>query len=145
VDNKTRLYELPKTAGTYTTVKVGELNVQGLITGAEIIADKRVIVLTGYSTSVSTFIYIFYDFAGNQFFAANKRKVGIKQSFLQLEGICATTDTSFSISNERLETIITTKAKLQTLNLAALLNPYYSTLPAAQIPVVNYTVVHSLK
>ena len=145
IDNKTRLYELPKAAGTYTAVKIGELNVQGLITGAEIIADKRVIVLTGYSASVSPFIYLLYDFTGNQFFGANKRKVGIKQSFLQLEGICATTDTSFSISNERLETIITTKAKLQTLNLTSILNPYYSTLPATQVPAVTYTVVHSFK
>ena len=45
---ETRLYKLPKVPGTYIAEKISELNVDGLITGAEIISDKRVIVLTGY-------------------------------------------------------------------------------------------------
>ena len=145
VDNKTRLYKLPKKPGTYKAIDIGELNVQGLITGAEIIANKRVIVLTGYNSLVSPFIYLLYDFTDNQFFAANKRKVSISQSFLQAEGICAISDTNFYISNERLQTLFTTKAKLQTLHLAALLNPYYNTLAAKTSPMVKHTAMHSSK
>ena len=63
------------------------------------------------------------------FFDANKRKVSINQGFLQMEGICAVSDTWFYISNERFSNIITVPAKLQTIDLAPLLNPYYSKQP----------------
>lgn len=97
-----------------------------MITGAEILPDKRVIVLSGYNNVLAPFIYLLYDFTGNKFFDANKRKVAINQGFLQMEGICSVTDTKFYISNERVQNIITIPAKLQTLNLTSLLSPYYS-------------------
>jgi hypothetical protein len=126
VDNKTRLYKLPKTPGTYVAEKIGELDVKGLITGAEIVPDKRVIVLTGYDVLVTPFIYLLYDFTGNSFFDANKRKVGLNQPFTQVEGICSVNGKFFYISNERFEKLFTVPAKLQTINLAPLLNPYYN-------------------
>jgi len=128
VDNKTRLYKLPKLPGTYIAQNIGELNVQGLITGAEVIPAKRVIVLTAYSGTLAPFIYLLYDFTGNRFFDANKRKVGINQGFLQMEGICAVSNTWFHISNERFSNILTVPAKLQAIDLSALLDPYYSKL-----------------
>jgi hypothetical protein len=127
VDNKTRLYKLPNKPGTFSAIKLGELNVQGLITGTDILPRQRVIVLTGYSASLSPFIYLLYDFSGNHFFDANKRKVLLNQSFTQTEGICAKTTTTFFISNERFSKLgITTPPKLQQLDLSSLLNPYYS-------------------
>ncbi len=141
VDNKTRIYKLPKVAGTYKAINIGEWNVEGLITGADIIPDKRVIVLSGYNAVVTPFVFLLYDFTGNSFFGANKRKVDVSQSFLQIEGICPVTSTSFLISNERLQTVVTTKAKLQTLDLNTLLNPYYTTLSARQAPIVRYTAL----
>ncbi|HEX5151965.1 MAG TPA: hypothetical protein VFW07_10980 [Parafilimonas sp.] len=126
VDNKTRLYKLPKLPGTYVAQNIGELKVGGLVTGAEVIPDKKVIVLTGYNALLSPFIYLLYDFTGNHFFDANKRKVTINQGFLQMEGICAVSGTRFFISNERLSNIV--PAKLQAIDLSALLNPYYSKL-----------------
>jgi Secretion system C-terminal sorting domain len=126
VDNKTRLYKLPKTPGTYTATKLDELNVSGLITGAEILPDQRVIVLSGYNTLLSPFIYLLYDFNGNNFFGANKRKVSVNASFTQMEGICAKSTTKFLVSNERYNQFpVTTPAKVNQLNLASLLNPYY--------------------
>jgi len=127
-DNKTRLYKLPKLPGTYVAQNIGELNVSGLVTGAEIIPDKKVIVLTGYNSVLSPFIYLLYDFTGNHFFDANKRKVAINQGFLQMEGICALSSTEFFISNERFSNIITVPAKLQAIDLGTLLDPYYSKL-----------------
>src|SRR6266542_1861773 len=132
VDNKTRVYKLPKRSGTFSAIKIAELNVQGLITGADILADQRVIVLSGYSPTLSPFIYLLYDFTGNHFFGANKRKVLLNQSFTQVEGICAKTTTTFFISNERFSKLgIIIPAKLQQLNLSSLLNPYYSALSTA--------------
>jgi len=68
-----------------------------------------------------------YDFSGNNFFAANKRKVLLNESFTQTEGISAKTTTQFFTTNERVSKLsITTPAKLEQLNMSALLNPYYS-------------------
>lgn len=138
IDNKTRLYKLPKTPGTHTAVKMAELNVQGLITGAEIVADKKVIVLTGYNAALTPFVYLLYDFSGNNFFGGNKRKVDINQTLLQMEGICKINARKFYISNERVQKVVTVPAKLQTINLGPLLNPYYnkSTLQIKQEIVV---------
>jgi hypothetical protein len=136
VDNKTRLYKLPNKPGTFSAIKLGELNVQGLITGADILPNERVIVLSSYSNSLSPFIYLLYDFGGNHFFDANKRKVLLNQTFTQTEGICAKTATTFFISNERFSKLgITTPAKLQQLNLSSFLNPYYSKPSIAQVSV----------
>lgn len=138
IDNKTRLYKLPKTPGTHIAVKMAELNVQGLITGAEIVADKRVIVLTGYNPALTPFVYLLYDFNGNNFFGGNKRKVDVNQTLLQMEGICKINARKFYISNERVQKVVTVPAKLQTINLGPLLNPYYnkSTLQPKQEIVV---------
>ena len=148
IDNKTRLYKLPKLPGTYTAENIDELNVNGLITGADIITDKKVIVLTGYDAAVKPFIYLLYDFTGNQFFDANKRKISINQNFTQVEGICAINDTTFYISNERLQKFITVPAKLQTIKLGAFLNPYYTALSSkhsSRLPLKVYAFkpVHS--
>jgi len=129
VDNKTRLYKLPKKPGTYTATNIGELNIGGLITGAEVLPTQRVIVISGYNVLLSPFVYLLYDFSGNNFFGANKRKVQVNASFTQMEGICAKSTTNFFVSNERYSKLgITVPAKVSSLNLASLLNPYYTKL-----------------
>jgi len=131
VDNKTRLYKLPKKPGTYTATMIGELNIAGLITGAEVLSTQRVIVLSGYNTLLSPFIYLLYDFNGNNFFAANKRKVPVNATFTQMEGICSKSTTNFFVSNEKYSKFgINVPAKVNSLNLGPLLNPYYNTLSA---------------
>ena len=126
-DNKTRLYKLPKTPGTYTAALAGELDVQGLVTGADIIADRRVVILTGYTNLLSPFLYLLYDFSGTRFFDANKRKVTVNENLLQMEGIGAVSDTRFFISNERFQkSIFTTLPMLQSVDLSSFLTPYYS-------------------
>jgi hypothetical protein len=128
LDHKTRLYKLPKNPGTYTAIKTAELDVQGLITGAEIVPGKKVIVLTGYDAAIKPFVYLLYDFTDTRFFDANKRKVAINQTLTQMEGICAINARKFFVSNERLQAGITVPAQLQTINLGPLLNPYYTKL-----------------
>jgi hypothetical protein len=137
-DGKTRLYKLPKAPGTYIAQKTGELNVEGLITGAEIISDKRVIVLTGYNIAVTPFIYLLYDFSGNNFFSANKRKIEVNEGFTQVEGICALNNNNFYISNEKFQKIFTVPAKLQTINLSTFLKPYYSKISENIIPAFAF-------
>jgi hypothetical protein len=127
IDLKTRLYSLPKKPGTFKATKLAELDVQGLITGADVLPTQRVIVLSGYNSFLSPFIYLLYDFSANKFFAANKRKVLLNESFTQTEGISAKTSTQFFTTNERVSKLgITTPAKLEQYGVSALLNPYYS-------------------
>ena len=148
LDNKTRLYKLSKQPGTCTAENMGELNVHGLVTGATIIPDKKVIILTGYSALLKPFVYVLYDFSGDRFFAGNKKKIGINQSFLQVEGICPVSDTSFYISNEkfdRLDKLINKSAKLQTINLSTILDPYYATLKSQTAPVAKYGAAPAAK
>lgn len=129
LDLKTRLYSLPKKGGTFKATKLAELDVQGLITGADVLPTQRVIVLSGYNSTLSPFLYLLYDFSGNKFFGANKRKVLLNESFTQTEGISAKSTTQFFTTNERFSKLgITTPAKLEQFDVSALLNPYYSTL-----------------
>ncbi len=143
ITNKTRLYKLPKKPGTYTAIKIGELDVQGLITGAEIVAAKRTIVLTGYTSLLQPFIYLLYDFSGNNFFDANKRKIILSESFTQTEGICAKSSTTFLISNEHFSRFgINTPAKLEQLSLGTYLNPYYHTLSTTKTSNAVITTIN---
>ena len=149
INKKTKLYALAKTPGTHIAEKRNELEVNGLITGAEIIPDQRVVVLSGYSTALAPFIYLLYDFSGSNFFGANKRKVNLSQSFTQVEGICAQSPVKLLISNEKYQQLlINTPAKLQRLSVDSLLIPYYETLQknsgAKQVPVFSSTAGHHL-
>ncbi|MBV4359342.1 T9SS type A sorting domain-containing protein [Pinibacter aurantiacus] len=130
VDFHSRLYSLPKTPGTYTARLKADILVDGLITGATILPSQKTIVLTGYSTVLVPFLYLLYDFSNNDFFAANKRKVQLNSAFTQMEGIASISDTYFFVSNEFFQrSIITTPARLQSINLASLLTAYYTALP----------------
>ncbi len=137
-DGKTRLYKLPKEPGTYVAQKTAELNVDGLITGAEVISDKRLIALTGYNISVTPFIYLLYDFSGSDFFSANKRKIQVNQSFTQVEGICALNNNNFYISNETFQKLFTVPAKFQTINLNTFLKAYYSKISQNIMPAFAF-------
>jgi len=138
LDLKTRLYSLPKNPGTYSATKLSELNVQGLITGADVLPTQRVIVLSGYNSLLSPFMYLLYDFSDNLFFDANKRKVLLNESFTQTEGISAKTATQFFTTNEKFSTFgITTPAKLEQFDVSALLNPYYSKLSSGDLSAIK--------
>lgn len=64
-DNKTNVYSIPKTSGTHSAVLESSYKTNGLITGADISPDERVIYLTGYSTSEAPFIYTIHSLAKN--------------------------------------------------------------------------------
>ncbi|MEP7257413.1 MAG: hypothetical protein ABI687_03475 [Flavitalea sp.] len=104
VDAKTRHYTLVNTPGTQVAVPVETLNVSGLITGVDISAHND-IVLLGYTTNkLSIFMYLLYDYAGDNFFSGNKRKFGMGStlSFGQTEGITFINKSQGFISNERI-------------------------------------------
>ncbi|GIZ10031.1 T9SS C-terminal target domain-containing protein [Flavobacterium sp. UMI-01] len=100
-DNKTTVYSLPKTPGTFIAKEKETYKVKGLITGATYIEDKKLIALTGYKKHLKPFIYLLDDFEGNHFFSGNKRKIKLKLPFHQVEGITTSDGLHFYITNEK--------------------------------------------
>lgn len=74
VSNKTSIYTLPKTPGSYIANLKSTWDVSGLVTGATYLQDKRLIVLCGYSMTLQPFLFLLYDFNENEFLTAIKEK-----------------------------------------------------------------------
>lgn len=99
-DLQTRLYVLPKIAGTYVVYPLDSMNADGLITGANI-NEKGEIVLIGYK-NYNPFMWLLFDFKGNDFFGGNKRRVDFPGMLgIQAEGICYTFNRNVFISAEK--------------------------------------------
>jgi len=99
---KSVIYALPKSPGTYVAQKRGMLDIGGLITGATAIEDKRLIILCGYSRILQPFLYLLYDYPGTAFTEGNKRKVGLSIPFHQIEGIATQDGLMVYCTNEKL-------------------------------------------
>ena len=123
---KTALYVLPKLPGNYTAQFKSDFNVNGLITGATYLEERKLIALCGYSKQLKPFLYLLYDFKSNDFFSGNKRKIGLALPYHQVEGITTKNGLQYYITNEhfRLKPIINTPQQLHQLDLNLLLQSY---------------------
>jgi hypothetical protein len=125
VSRKTSVYSLPKTPGTHIAQLQDTYNVGGLITGATYIQDNKVMALCGYSTTLQPFIYLLYDFDGDNFFSGNKRKLNLSLNFHQIEGITTVNGLDYYLSNEHFQQfVINVPQKLHTVNLSEYLGSY---------------------
>lgn len=126
VTRATSVYRIPKTPGAYTAEFMATYNVNGLITGATWQQDARILALCGYTTTLSPFIYLLYDFQGDDFFGGNKRRLSFQGNFLQVEGITTEDGLHFYVSNEHFSRggIINTPARVFTLDLSHYLQDY---------------------
>jgi hypothetical protein len=133
VSRKTSVYVLPKlpSPNVYAASKRATHDVQGLVTGATFLKGKKTIVLCGYQANLANpnpFVYLLYDFSGNNFFSGNKRKVEVVQPLSQTEGIATVDGRSFFLTNEAVvNSAFTIPARLQKIDLTALLGNYYQT------------------
>ena len=100
ISQKSSIYRLPKQPGTYVAQYRDSYNVEGLITGATYFEDKKLVVLTGYSTLLQPFLFLLYDFQPFDFFSGNKRKITVDLPFHQVEGIATEDGLMYFISNE---------------------------------------------
>ena len=153
---QTTLYSLPKAPGTWDAKRKASLNVNGLITGAVYNRDKRIIVLTGYSNKLQPFLYLLYDFAGTDFFGANKRKIDLLLPYHQVEAITTTKGTRFFITNEAFsyKPVVRVSQKIHLVDLRSFLGNYLGLpLPIpdelnsfiiSPIPANNYIMVQDL-
>ncbi|MBL7906774.1 MAG: T9SS type A sorting domain-containing protein [Bacteroidales bacterium] len=101
VNQQTRLYGMPVQPGVYTLNPVATFNTDGLITGADMIADGSEIVLCGYK-NYNPFIWLLYDFQGSNFFGGNKRRINFSGMLgTQTEGASYTYGKNVYISCEK--------------------------------------------
>lgn len=129
ISRKTTVYSLPKHPGTYVAEYVSEYDVDGLITGATVLEDKHLVVLSGYSDNFKPFVFLLYDFQNSEFFEGNKRKIELELPFHQVEGITSENGLDYIISNERFSySGTTTEAKLHSIDLSDFLGEYLETL-----------------
>ena len=119
---KCHIYRIYKYADSAIAILIDSLDVKGLITGASYLPNPNRIVLCGYSSLLQPFLFLDYQFIGNNFSMGCKRKVGLNLPFHQVEAITACDSTCFYLSNEYFtRSIITTPQQLHRLNLDSLL------------------------
>lgn len=140
ISQKTAKYSLPKFPGTHIAHFSETLDVQGLVTGANYLQDKRLLVLSGYSSTVQPFLFLLYDFNGTDFFGANKRKLNLNLGFHQIEGICSNDGLNYFLTNERLAySFLTVEPKLHKIDLSPFIGNYINP------PVLGYKVAELTK
>ena len=108
---QTIAYALPKSEGTHTATKRLNLDVKGLVTGADIHPLHHTVVLSGYTKTLNRFAYMLYDYTGSDFFSGNKRRINLQGpgqtesvAFMG-QGLVALGSEGISILPARLETI----------------------------------------
>jgi len=122
----TSVYKLPKIPGTFTAVRVGWLDIQGLVTGAVFLEKENLLVLVGYSASLYPFFHLSYGFRGHDFFSANNRQVVISLPFHQVESVSTVNGLDYYVTNERtmIRSAMLAPPKLHRFDLRALLEGY---------------------
>ncbi|MFP9117526.1 T9SS C-terminal target domain-containing protein [Flavobacterium sp. RNTU_13] len=122
----TTVYALPNAPGTYSVTPLQGYNVEGLVTGATYLENKKLLVLCGYGRYGSPFLYLFYDFKGHDFFSGNKRKIALDTGILQIEGIATANGLQYFFTCESLvkRPLLNSPAALFQVDLSEYLKPY---------------------
>lgn len=97
----TTVYSLPKEPGSHVAERRSTFNIEGLVTGATFLEEKHLLVLCGYSGLSQPFLYLLYDYPGDQFFSGNKRRVNVSLLFHQIEGVATEDGLKYFLSNEQ--------------------------------------------
>ncbi|WP_163400489.1 T9SS C-terminal target domain-containing protein [Flavobacterium fluviatile] len=123
---QTSIYALPNQTGNHIAQLKETLDTKGLVTGSTYLESKNLIALCGYSTKGKPFIYLLYDFKNHDFLSGNKRKINLKLSFHQIEGITTKDGLHYYLTNELLirKPILNVRQQIHYFDLSALLNSY---------------------
>ena len=86
--------------GRYDARLLDSYAVGGLVTGADIDEEHRVVVLCGYSQLLQPFLLLLYDYEGNSYFSGNKRKITLQLPFHQVEAVVREFGFRYILTNE---------------------------------------------
>ena len=124
-DKRTMLYGFPKIPGNYGAALKDSFDIQGLITGATFLETDKLISICGYSSTLQPFIWLLYDYSGNNFFKGNKRKLNLPLPYTQIEAITTNDGLNYFLSNEYFSTgPIISPQRFHNLNLSLFLEGY---------------------
>lgn len=126
-DLSTVCYSVPKIPGNYVAQRKDSSAVNGLITGATYLPNKRLVILSGYSSLLQPFLYLLFDFQGTDFFSSFQQKINPSLNFHQIEGVSTSNGLDVFLTNEYFsQSIITTQQKLHKFDLTPVLGDYLS-------------------
>lgn len=131
VSGSTVCYSLPKEPGEQIATPRATLAVDGLVTGATYLPNKRIVVLCGYSSQLRPFVYLLYDFRDEEFFSGNKRKLNFPATTRdQVEAVASSNGVNYYITNEYFvyQGLITRVPKFQHIDLEPYLGGYIASL-----------------
>ena len=124
--SKTTIYSVANQPGNHIAKFKETLDTKGLVTGAVFLESKKLIVLCGYSTVGKSFFYLLYDFKNHDFLSGNKRKINLKLSFHQIEGITTQDGLHYYLTNEALvrKPVLNVRQQIHLLDLSSVLGLY---------------------
>ncbi len=97
---KTRVYALAKSPGTYIVNPKQTFEAGGLLTASTFNPAANQLVLLGY-IDFESFMWLFWDFDGSDFFSGNILRINFPEMvFVQTEGVCFVDDKQVLISCE---------------------------------------------
>ncbi|MGO4770108.1 T9SS C-terminal target domain-containing protein [Flavobacterium sp. W22_SRS_FK3] len=122
--SKTSIYAIPNKSGNHIAQLKETFDIKGLVTGATYLASKKLIALCGYSTKGKPFLYLLYDFKNHDFLSGNKRRISLKLSFHQTEGIATEDGLHYYLTNEALirKPILNVRQQIHYFDLSPILN-----------------------
>lgn len=100
ISGYTTSYRLSKQPGTFVAQKIESFDIKGMVTGAFYMESERLVVLCAYTITLQPYLYLLYDYQGEDFFGANKRRLNLSIPFHQVEGISSVDGRSYYLSNE---------------------------------------------
>jgi hypothetical protein len=74
ISETTTVYQLGKSPGEHTAIPVGFFDTNGLVTGADYKEALDVVLLCGYSTSLSPFAFVIYGFESEEWIGTQSMK-----------------------------------------------------------------------
>lgn len=103
INKQTDIYALPKVPGTYQVEKIGSIDAQGLVTGADYNPVSKTIILTGYLYA-SNFIIEINDFNFINFSSGTINRYIIKppkNTSTQIESIAFISENKYYLTSEK--------------------------------------------
>ncbi len=120
----TSVYRLSKEPGNYEAKYKTTYSINGLITGATWLEEKKLLALSGYSPLLQPFLFLFYDYSDIHFFGGNKRRLELTLPFHQIEGITTTDGLEYALTNERFTQVLMIPQRLHYVDPSAYLEGY---------------------
>ena len=124
----TTCFALPKQPGRYVAQLRDTLDVEGLVTGACYLPERRVLVLCCYTVLCQPFVCLLYDFHGTDFFRGEMQRIPVVSSVgIQTEAIASKDGLHYFLTNENFSRMgISNPPQLLKMDLSEALSDYFS-------------------